>query len=32
LTTAAGVKIDARTSRCKWLGERMDYSQAIEGM
>jgi hypothetical protein len=24
--------IDANTSRCKWLGERMDYSTAIEGM
>jgi hypothetical protein len=27
-----GVPIDAHTSRCKWLGERMDYSTAIEGM
>ena len=27
-----GVTIDARTSRCKWLGERMDYDIAIEGM
>ena len=26
------VKIDAQTSRCKWLGERMDYSMAIETM
>jgi hypothetical protein len=26
------VKIDANTSRCKWLGERMDYSSAIEAM
>jgi len=26
------VKIDASTSRCKWLGERMDYSAAIESM
>ncbi|HUO67993.1 MAG TPA: DUF222 domain-containing protein [Gammaproteobacteria bacterium] len=26
------VKIDANTSRCKWLGERMDYSAAIEAM
>jgi hypothetical protein len=24
--------IDAKTSRCKWLGERMDYSMAIESM
>ncbi|HET8699673.1 MAG TPA: HNH endonuclease signature motif containing protein, partial [Gammaproteobacteria bacterium] len=28
----AGLSIDAKTGRCKWLGERMDYSQAIEGM
>jgi hypothetical protein len=27
-----GVPIDAHTSRCKWLGERMDYDMAIEGM
>ena len=27
-----GVPIDAYTSRCKWLGERMDYDMAIEGM
>jgi hypothetical protein len=26
------LKIDANTSRCKWLGERMDYSTAIESM
>ena len=26
------VNIDANTSRCKWLGERMDYSTAIEAM
>ena len=26
------VNIDAKTSRCKWLGERMDYSLAIEAM
>jgi uncharacterized protein DUF222/HNH endonuclease len=26
------VRIDAKTSRCKWLGERMDYSTAIEEM
>jgi hypothetical protein len=25
-------EIDASTARCKWLGERMDYSTAIEGM
>ena len=29
---AAGLAIDARTGRCRWLGERMDYSLAIEGM
>lgn len=28
----AGLSIDAKTGRCKWLGETMDYSQAIEGM
>jgi Domain of unknown function (DUF222)/HNH endonuclease len=28
----AGLAIDAHTSRCRWLGERMDYSLAIEGM
>ena len=27
-----GVPIDAQTSRCKWLGERMDYDAAIESM
>jgi len=27
-----GVTVDAQTSRCKWLGERMDYDIAIEGM
>jgi hypothetical protein len=27
-----GIPIDAHTSRCKWLGERMDYDIAIEGM
>ena len=27
-----GAPIDAHTSRCKWLGERMDYDIAIEGM
>ncbi len=27
-----GLKIDAHTSRCKWLGERLDYNTAIEGM
>jgi len=26
------LKIDASTSRCRWLGERMDYSTAIESM
>jgi hypothetical protein len=32
LNEEAGHKIDANTSRCRWLGERMDYSMAIEGM
>ncbi len=27
-----GLTIDARTSRCRWTGESMDYSQAIEYM
>jgi hypothetical protein len=26
----AGLAIDTRTARCRWLGERMDYSLAIE--
>jgi hypothetical protein len=24
-----GLKIDAKTVRCKWIGERMDYSRAV---
>ena len=32
LNREAGLQIDAQTSRCRWLGEPMDYSQAIEGM
>jgi hypothetical protein len=32
LNLEAGLHIDAKTSRCRWLGESMDYSQAIEGM
>jgi hypothetical protein len=32
LNVDQGLAIDARTSRCRWLGERMDYSVAIEGM
>ena len=28
----SGVPIDAQTSRCQWLGERMDYDIAIESM
>jgi hypothetical protein len=32
LNLEAGLAIDAKTSRCRWLGESMDYSQAIEGM
>jgi hypothetical protein len=29
---AVGIAIDARTARCRWLGEPLDYSLAIEGM
>jgi len=32
LNREAGLTIDAHTSRCRWLGETLDYSQAIEGM
>jgi hypothetical protein len=32
LNPDADLTIDAQTSRCKWLGERMDYSMAIESM
>lgn len=32
LNREAGLEIDSRTSRCRWLGERMDYSMAIEAM
>jgi hypothetical protein len=32
LNLSAGLTIDARTSRCRWLGERMDYSLVIEGL
>lgn len=32
LSREAGLDIDARTSRCRWLGEPMDYSMAIEAM
>ena len=32
LNREAGLAIDAHTSRCRWLGERLDYSLAIEGM
>ncbi|MEO8466982.1 MAG: DUF222 domain-containing protein [Gammaproteobacteria bacterium] len=32
LNLEAGLAIDAKTSRSRWLGESMDYSQAIEGM
>jgi hypothetical protein len=32
LNCEAGLSIDAATSRCRWLGETMDYSQAIEAM
>jgi hypothetical protein len=32
LNPEAGLAIDAKTSRCRWLVEAMEYSQAIEGM
>ena len=32
LNREAGLQIDTHTSRCRWLGEKMDYSLAIEGM
>jgi hypothetical protein len=32
LNHEAGLAINAETSRCQWLGERMDYSMAIEAM
>jgi hypothetical protein len=32
IVESPNVKIDANTSRCKWLGERMNYSMAIESM
>jgi hypothetical protein len=32
LNRAAGLEIDSATSRCRWTGERMDYSMAIEGL
>jgi hypothetical protein len=32
LNREAGLAITRETGRCQWRGERMDYSQAIEGM
>jgi hypothetical protein len=32
LNREAGLTITKETSRCQWLGERMDYSTAIEAM
>ena len=32
LNREAGLAITAKTSRCQWHGESMDYSQAIEAM
>lgn len=32
LNREAGLQIDANTGRCRWLGETMDYSLAIEGI
>jgi hypothetical protein len=27
-----GVKIDAKTARCNWVGDRMDYGVAVENL
>ena len=32
LNPGSGSTIDSGTARCRWLGERMDYSTAIESM
>ena len=32
LNEAVGLDINIHTSSCRWLGERMDYSLAIEEM
>jgi hypothetical protein len=32
LNPGGELQIDAKTSRCKWLGESMDYNTAVEGM
>ncbi|HUO66509.1 MAG TPA: DUF222 domain-containing protein [Gammaproteobacteria bacterium] len=32
LNAGSDAKINSSTARCKWLGERMDYSTAIESM
>ena len=32
LNAASGVSIDARTARCRWGGERMDYDIAIDAL
>jgi hypothetical protein len=32
LNREAGLAITPDTGRCQWLGERMDYSTAIEAM
>jgi len=32
IAVCADAKIDSSTARCIWLGERMDYSTAIESM
>jgi hypothetical protein len=32
LNREAGLAIDWQTSRCRWLGERMDYGLAIEAL
>jgi hypothetical protein len=32
LNRDSGLAIDWQTSRCQWLGERMDYSIALEAL
>ena len=29
---ARGLDIGAQTARCGWMGERMDYNTAIDGL
>jgi hypothetical protein len=32
LNREVGLAIDWQTSRCQWLGERMDYGLAVEAL